>query len=71
MSTYVRRSGWPWIATAIVGLAVAYLGPAVFGQRRRPRLTGSPPTTETSEEADLAAADGAMSDEGAPAASTS
>lgn len=57
----------PWLAATIVGFAIAYLGTAVFGWGRHPRVKRSRAAAETPEEADLATAVGAMNDEGAPA----
>jgi hypothetical protein len=71
MSTYLERSIWRWIVTPIAGLAVACLGAAVFGQGWHSRLARSRRTAETSEEAALAVAVGAMANEGGPARSTS
>lgn len=65
MRTYEERRDWRWLAIPLVGVAAAWLG-RVWHRRAAPP---QPRTSsgETSEEAVLAVATGAMADEGGPA----
>jgi hypothetical protein len=65
MSTYDERRDWRWLAIPFVGAAAAWLGTVLYQRGASPHPRTS--LDETSEEAALAVATGAMADEGGPA----